>query len=89
NVNRTRARAGLAGLVLGTTVPNTQAGVLNAVRDERRKEFAEEGDRFPDLSRDPAYAIPRLNNINPNRLLFPIPQAEIDLAPEVTQNPGY
>lgn len=28
-------------------------------------------------------------NVNKNRLLFPIPQTEIDANPLMTQNPGY
>lgn len=86
--NLIRERAGLADHVLGADV-TTQADVLAAIDHERRLEFAEEGDRFPDLTRDPTRAIALLGLSGPNRLLFPIPQAEIDVAPEITQNPGY
>ncbi len=86
--NLIRERAGLAPHVLNTDV-TTQAEVLAAIDHERRLELAEEGDRFPDLTRDPTRAIALLGLGGPNRLLFPIPQAEIDIAPEVTQNPGY
>lgn len=86
--NLIRVRAGLAPHVLNTDV-TTQAEVLAAIDHERRLELAEEGDRFPDLTRDPTRAITLLGLSGPNRLLFPIPQAEIDIAPEVTQNPGY
>lgn len=86
--NLIRVRAGLAPHVLNTDV-TTQAEVLAAIDNERRLELAEEGDRFPDLTRDPTRAITLLGLSGPNRLLFPIPQAELDIAPEVTQNPGY
>lgn len=86
--NLIRARAGLAPHVLGVNVTNL-AQVLAAIDHERRLELAEEGDRFPDLTRDPTRAIALLGLTGPNRLLFPIPQAEIDVAPEVVQNPGY
>ena len=29
------------------------------------------------------------SNVNKNRLLFPIPQTEMDANPLMTQNPGY
>ncbi len=85
-VNRIRARAALAPLVLGTDV-TTQDEVLAAVWAERRLEFAFEGDRWTDLTRTgrattvmgiPAFAT-----------LYPIPQSELDVAPNMTQNPGY
>lgn len=49
-------------------------------------EFAEEGDRFPDLVRS-GNAVTVLG-ISADRQLFPIPQSEIDVAPAVTQNQG-
>jgi hypothetical protein len=86
--NRIRERAGLAPHVLNTDV-TTQAEVLAAIDHERRLEFAEEGDRFPDLTRDPVRAQAILDLPNANRLLFPIPKAELDVSPLLTQNPGY
>lgn len=88
NYNLLRVRAGLAPHVLNTDV-TTQADVLAAIDHERRLEFFEEGDRFPDLTRDPTRAIALLGLAGPNRLVFPIPQAEVDIAPEIEQNPGY
>ena len=88
NYNLIRVRAGLAPHTLGTEVTD-EASVLAAIDRERRLEFAEEGDRFPDLTRDPTRAVVLLGNIPSTRLLFPIPQSEIDVAPAVTQNPGY
>jgi starch-binding outer membrane protein, SusD/RagB family len=86
--NRIRERAGLAPHVLNTDV-TTQAEVLAAIDHERRLEFAEEGDRFSDLTRDPVRAQDLLGLPNANRLLFPIPKAELDVSPLMTQNPGY
>jgi hypothetical protein len=28
-------------------------------------------------------------NVQPTRMVWPIPQAQIDLNPQLTQNPGY
>jgi hypothetical protein len=86
--NKIRERAGLAPHVLNTDV-TTQAEVLAAIDHERRLEFAEEGDRFTDLTRDPVRAQAILGLPNANRLLFPIPKAELDVSPLMTQNPGY
>lgn len=86
NYNRTRVRAGLAPHVLGTDV-TTQQEVLDAIDHERRLEFAEEGDRWTDLIR--TGRADSVLTITPNQELFPIPQAEIDVAPGVLQNPGY
>lgn len=84
--NLIRQRAGLPDHVLGVDV-TTQQQVLDAIDLERRLEFAEEGDRFPDLVRT-GRALTVLG-IQPFQLLFPIPAAEIDVAPNITQNPGY
>ena len=54
---------------------------------ERRLELAFEGDRWPDLVRT-GQAVPVLG-IPEFQTLFPIPQAERDVAPGLTQNPGY
>lgn len=89
NLNLIRDRANLSTFTPGAAEVDTQAEVLALVSSERRKEFAEEGDRFTDLARDPANAVIVLGLANPNRLLFPIPQSEIDVAPEIVQNPGY
>lgn len=87
NVNRIRVRAGIAALTLGGTIPNTQAAVLAEVSKQRRLEFAEEGDRWGDLVRTGEATT--LLAVPINRQLWPIPQAEIDVAPGVEQNPGY
>ena len=81
--NRLRVRTGLAP---DATTGLTQAGVLAAVARERRLELAFEGDRWPDLVRTGGavgLGVPAFQT------LLPIPQGEIDTAPNLTQNPGY
>jgi starch-binding outer membrane protein, SusD/RagB family len=86
NYNPIRVRAGLLPHVLNVDV-TTQQQVLDAIDRERRLEFAEEGDRFPDLVRSGrAQAV---LGITADKELFPIPQSEIAVSPGVTQNPGY
>lgn len=91
DVNVIRNRAGMADLA--ATV-DTQVEVLEAVLNERRHELFYEGHRFFDLKRF-ADVVPsaqaRLTalGLTGNRLLFPIPQREIDANPLLTQNPGY
>jgi starch-binding outer membrane protein, SusD/RagB family len=81
--NRLRIRA---GLVADPNTGLTQAGVLAAIARERRLELAFEGDRWPDLVRTgQALAV----GIPAQQTLLPIPQAEIDVAPNMIQNPGY
>src|SRR3954468_287181 len=81
--NRLRVRAGLAP---DPIVGLTQGGVLAAIARERRLELAFEGDRWPDLVRTgQATAL----GVPPAQLLLPIPQSELDVAPSMTQNPGY
>jgi hypothetical protein len=79
----------------------TSSGVqlLSDIINERRKELAFEGDRYWDLMR---LNLPITNHLktqipyNPFPIaitdihrIFPIPQAEIDVNPNITQNPGY
>lgn len=85
DVNIVRARAGLAPL--DPAVVSTQAGLLAAILAERRFEFVLEGHRFFDLRRHGV--APTVLSIATNRLVFPIPQADRDVNPNLTQNPGY
>lgn len=94
--NLVRARAGLAAHVLGVTDVDpgvgvnpldTQQEVLNEIYDERRFELAMEGFRWPDLVR--LGLAPQLLGIPAFRMLFPVPERELDVAPNLTQNPGY
>ncbi|MDP5172536.1 MAG: RagB/SusD family nutrient uptake outer membrane protein [Bacteroidia bacterium] len=81
--NEVRNRAGLASLTV-----IDKATVLR----ERRTEFAFEGQRWFDLLRSGrAVEILSLHGKKPNaeKLLFPIPDSEIKINPNLTQNPGY
>lgn len=83
-LNRVRTRADVSSYVLGT---HTQQDVINAISDERQKEFAFEGDRWPDLVRLGTAAT--VMDIDPTQTLYPIPAREIAVSPTLTQNPGY
>jgi hypothetical protein len=93
DINVIRTRAGIGALP--ATVA-TQEQVLVANLEERRRELFYEGHRFNDLRRFADLApvgsyiatSPGLQ-LTGRRLLFPIPQREIDANPELTQNPGY
>jgi starch-binding outer membrane protein, SusD/RagB family len=80
-MNRVRVRAGLPA----DPTDGTQAGVLAAIRRERRLELAFEGDRWPDLIR--TGSLPA--SIPASQALLPIPQSEMDVSPNMQQNPGY
>lgn len=84
--NEVRERAGLAPHVFGVDV-TTQQEVLDAIWQERWVELAFEGDRFSDLVRQ-GRAVDVLG-IPQFRTLWPIPQSERDVAPNLTQNDGY
>lgn len=79
--NRLRVRAGVAPDP--TTL--TQAQALAAIANERRLELAFEGDRWPDMIRTNT----GLANIPAAQDLLPIPQSELDVSPNMVQNPGY
>lgn len=92
-LNQVRKRAGLAD-----ATANTQADLRTAIELERRLEFIGEGHRWFDLLRsgkavqvmnDWFKSVGKLITINPNRLLMPIPQGQIDTDPAIKQNPGY
>jgi len=88
DINIIRNRAGLAN-----TTATTQADLLLAVEKERRIElFCELGHRWYDLKRtNRADAV--LGASKPGwkstAVLYPIPQAERDNDPNLSQNPGY
>lgn len=89
-VNRIRTRAGLAELPISLS----QAEFRDAILLERRLELAFEGHRWYDLVRtkklitamkaqNPAIVVSEKN------YLFPIPQTERDVNPNLTQNPEF
>jgi hypothetical protein len=91
-INSVRARVVMPNLATGLT----QTQFRNEVIHERRTEFAFEGLRWFDLvtlkiANQKINAIGELNRkFTPNQQeLFPIPQSERSLNPNLTQNPGY
>ncbi|HEX2631018.1 MAG TPA: RagB/SusD family nutrient uptake outer membrane protein [Chitinophagaceae bacterium] len=89
DINAIRNRA-----LLGNTTANDRTTLLTAIEQERRVElFTEWGHRWLDLKRtNRADAIlPTLKSPHWQftDVLYPIPQPEIDLNPNMTQNPGY
>lgn len=82
DLNVVRARAGVA-LATDSSVP----GLLLAIENERRVEFALEPFRWFDLAR--TGRAETVLNVPAHELFFPIPTTEITLNPNLTQNPGY
>jgi hypothetical protein len=91
DINVLRDRAGVDPVAAHI---DTQTEVLVANLAERRREFAVEGFRFFDLRR--FRDIPSVGNYvnalfdgDTFRLLFPLPQSELDSNELLEQNPGY
>ncbi|MBK9017835.1 MAG: RagB/SusD family nutrient uptake outer membrane protein [Saprospiraceae bacterium] len=94
-VNQIRDRVSLA-----PTTATSQADLRLAIEKERRLELTFEGHRWYDLKRT-GRAIEVMSNaidhtgqpigyvITPERLVWPIPQAELDKNTKLVQNPGY
>lgn len=94
-VNQIRSRVNL-----GATPAVTQAELRLAIEKERRLELAFEGHRWFDLKRT-GRAIEVINNVkgadgqligyslSTNRLVWPVPQAELDKNIRLLQNAGY
>ena len=98
-LNNTQGAAQLLNQVrtrvdLPPTTATTQTDLRAAIALERRLELAFEGHRWFDLKRT-GQAVEVMNSLNrgydvdENKLLFPIPQTELDRNPLLTQNPGY
>jgi hypothetical protein len=95
-VDQVRARAGVAALPAG----QTQVEMRDAILHERLLEFGMESQRWLDLERQnllTASYLPTLISHDAEFQFFtagksellPIPQAEINLNPNVTQNPNW
>lgn len=94
-VNQIRNRVNLPN-----TTAASQADMRLAIEKERRLELAFEGHRWYDLKRT-GRAIEVINNVTgeggvslgynltEQRLIWPIPQSELDKNTKLTQNPGY
>jgi hypothetical protein len=94
-VNQIRSRVNLP-----TTTASSQAAMRLAIANERRLELAFEGHRWYDLKRtgraiEVINAATGANNtslgyqLTETRLVWPIPQAELDKNTKLTQNAGY
>lgn len=97
NLNLIRSRAGLENKSYGNANPalaiNNQEEFRDAVLQERRVELAFEGHRWYDLVRT-GKAISILSpkkgvEIKEYQLVLPVPLSQIDINPEIDQNPGY
>lgn len=98
-VNKIRTRAKLP--VLPSSITASVDRMKDAVLKERRLELAFEGQRWFDLVRnDKVFDVMNtLNDRDPgrikmmpitqDRILFPVPEPQILLNPNLTQNPGY
>jgi hypothetical protein len=91
-INKVRTRANVAGLTTGLS----QTAFRDSIFLERRKELMQEGHRWFDLVRqggtvlvDALRKVPAKTGVNARYNLYPIPQAEILLNSQLTQNPGY
>ncbi|MEX0362438.1 MAG: RagB/SusD family nutrient uptake outer membrane protein, partial [Allomuricauda sp.] len=90
-LNMVRNRANLEDITIAEL--GSQQGFTNEVLDERRREFVNENQRIFDLKRRGLYlsfaqTIPYAQFTAEDEL-YPIPQREIDVNPNLTQNPGY
>lgn len=90
-INQVRTRAGIPNLTSANTA--TKDDFRTAIFRERGWEFVSEGKRREDLIRQGTFislAQARgVANAKPERVLFPIPQVELDANKLCTQNPGY
>ena len=92
-LNAVRERAGLDDYEEGDF--GNYEELVDAILHERRIEFAFEGHRVWDLLRKgrditniPSGQVETVP-YGDNRLIFPIPQREMDVNPELEQNDGY
>ncbi|HSM63993.1 MAG TPA: RagB/SusD family nutrient uptake outer membrane protein, partial [Gillisia sp.] len=87
DTNKLRSRAGLA--------PLASIASVDQILEERRKELAFEGHRRMDLLRllmplrRPGMDDVDKSNAGDNKTIFPIPNREVDLNPNLVQNPGF
>ena len=104
NQVRTRARNMVPGSTAPadySTAETDKVKIMDWIIKERLLELAGEGQRWFDLRRwhlqgiitlNNAYFssnVPNMNFQSPKHLYFPIPNSELDVNPNVSQNPGY
>jgi starch-binding outer membrane protein, SusD/RagB family len=83
-LNQVRTRAGLS-----PTTATTPEAVARAIEDERFLELAFEGHRYYDLVRTNRLLEVNTRVTDPNLVLWPIPQRDLEENPSLDQNPGY
>ena len=98
-VNMIRQRARFNGVTNNNTLPDlvglTAPQVRDAILRERALEFVAEGHRWFDLKRTKKLTASSVSAAKPGvtpqdkHYLFPIPQREIDVNPNLKQNSGY
>jgi hypothetical protein len=95
-LNDVRTNRGLAGVSIADYATSGVDGFIDDVLEERQREFIGEGHRFYDLKRlQRDIPKPPVTTFAPElpfssfRVLDDIPPAQIDINPELTQNPGY
>ncbi|HMI61279.1 MAG TPA: RagB/SusD family nutrient uptake outer membrane protein, partial [Puia sp.] len=91
-INQVRTRAGLTSQQLNFSNTPAAADFVDTLVNERSWELGVEGQRKWDLIRLKKYQQIKAAqgyNIDNNHLLMPIPQSELDLNPNLKQNPGY
>ncbi len=84
SLNAVRQRAGLSPVDAGMSLDD----FVRAVQEEKRKEMMFESEVWFDLCRT-GLATEVLGVPSPQRFVFPIPQLELDLNPNLDQNSGY
>ncbi len=87
-LNDVRTRSELPPYGYGTDL-TTKMEILDAIHLERRLELAFEGEYWFDLVRTGRAAEAIGSNFEPHKGLWPIPVTEMDVAPNLVQNPGY
>lgn len=85
-LNKTRVRAG--NIAYGVNDFNSQDEILDAILDERQKEFVGEGKRWFDLVRTNRWA-QHSSLTDPVKVLFPVHRDHLNQNPQLTQNEGY
>ena len=86
---RARAQAADPGTALPPITTTNQQELIDIIRHERRVELGFEFHRFFDLVRWGIAADVLTGFVAGKNEVFPIPQTELDLNPNLTQNPGY
>jgi hypothetical protein len=89
-INLVRNRANTGDLASGLS----QSSFRDSLYAERRREFVQEAQRWFDLVRtgqlvQAVSKVATKTNVSTKNYLFPIPQSEISLNPQLTQNQGY